>query len=72
MRPEEQLHPLFKGPICPIGDPGPELYLLFRDLELKRQVQIVSTLVDARAKIADVIGQAYRQIGTTLKDVGGR
>ena len=77
----ELLAPLFRWHPFPPGDPGPEVYLIFRDLDRQRQVQIVTALQTARtqiaeissraqAQIADVTNHANKQIGSILAQGG--
>ena len=68
---EEQLYPLLKWHPEPPGDPGPEVYLLFRDLDRKRQVQIVSAILEARVRITEATGQAYKAINAAVQGAGG-
>jgi len=47
------------------------VYLLFAELDRARQIQVVTTLIEARVKIAEATAQAYKQIGTIASKLGG-
>ncbi len=67
---DERLAPLLAWRPHPIGDPGPEVYLLFHDLDRARQLQVVGALIDARVRIAEVTAQTYKQIGNIVGKSG--
>ncbi len=68
---DDKLAPFLAWRPHPVGDPGPEVYLLFAELDRARQIQVVTTLIEARVKIAEATAQAYKQIGTIASKLGG-